>query len=287
MENKIKCQYCNKIFSSRQSKSNHIRKFHDKKNDPILLIVKEINLNCTFCTKLFSSKSVLTRHIKDYCKKKIEFDKQKDNQKPMKNEVNQKSIKNNNKVNITINNIQNNLININSIRTPNTDKFKLMDICDIFEKEFNMVLKLIERTYFNDNIEENHSFYVSNLQSTYLNTFEKNANDEENDQILEFNKITKIKKYFFDELFGISLDRIKLLYKTYKNKLFEIPKQMDIQEKIVALEDMRNENNHSYKSYLKLINVLAYDKKDIIINTWTKLKQLELLDKDNDDEIIW
>jgi hypothetical protein len=62
---------------------------------------------------------------------------------------------------------------------------------------------------------------------------------------------------------------------------------MDIQEKIVALEDMRNENNHSYKSYLKLINVLAYDKKDIIINTWTKFKQLELLDKDNDDEIIW
>ena len=51
---------------------------------------------------------------------------------------------------------------------------------------------------------------------------------------------------------------------------------------------MRNENNHTYKSYLKLINVLAYDKKDLVINTWTKLKQLELLDLNKDpDEIIW
>jgi hypothetical protein len=42
------------------------------------------------------------------------------------------------------------------------------------------------------------------------------------------------------------------------------------------------------RTALKLINVLAYDKKDLIMNTWTKLKQMELMDTNKDpDEIIW
>ena len=36
---------------------------------------------------------------------------------------------------------------------------------------------------------------------------------------------------------------------------------LKIQEKIEALEDIRNQNTPSYKSYLKLINLLVYDKK--------------------------
>jgi hypothetical protein len=181
------------------------------------------------------------------------------------------------------NKTQNNILNINPYKNPNMNNFELLDICNIFDQEFNMVLKLIEVTYFNEKIEENHCFNVTNLQGEYVNT----------------NETTKLKKYFFDELFGVILERVKLLYKKYKNKLFEIPKQLEIQEKIQALEDMRNDNSNSYKSYLKLINVLAYDKKDIIINTWCvssktrptasakKLKQLESLDKNNSDEIIW
>jgi len=150
------------------------------------------------------------------------------------------------------------------------NNFNLLDICNIFEHEFNMVLKLIEVTYFNKKLEENHCFNVSNLRGEYVNTTES----------------TKLKKYFFDELFGIILKRVKVLYKKYKNKLFEIPKQLKIQEKIEALEDIRNQNTPSYKSYLKLINVLAYDKKDIVNNTWNKLKNKQILNKSNDD-IIW
>jgi hypothetical protein len=272
---KNKCNFCNKIFSSRQSKCNHVAKFHKNLCIPI---INENKISCTYCNKYFSTKSSLTRHIKYYCKTKNDF---------INKVINEKSKDKTNKINITINNINynnknvqnnqtNNILSINPYNNPNINQIKLIDICNIFDEEFNMILKLIEITYFNDKIEENHSFYISNLQGEYVNTF----NNEETCN-------TKLKKYFFDELFTMILTRIKSLYSKYKNTLFEIPKQVEIQEKIQALEDMKKENNHTYKSYLKLINVLAYDKKDIVINTWTKLKQLESVDQNKDDDIIW
>jgi DNA-binding transcriptional regulator GbsR (MarR family) len=270
MENKNKCGYCDKYFSSRQSKWNHINKFHKNIN---IEIPKNTNNICVHCNKNFSSKSCLSRHLKSYCKTKNEIINKVLNEKKIDNKVN---ITINNNINNIQNNYQNNILNINPIDKPNTQRLLNMDICTIFDKEFDMILKLIERTYFNSSIEENHTFYVSNLQGQYINVY----NNEDN--------TTQIKKFFFDELFSISLDRIKTLYKEYGKKLFELPKQVEIKEKIATLEDMRNENNHTYKSYLKLINVLAYDKKDLIMNTWTKLKQMELMDTNKDpDEIIW
>jgi hypothetical protein len=266
MEKNYKCNYCEKLFSSKQSKSNHIKIKHSDEKNKII----KIEFKCVHCNNEFSAKSCLTRHLKSYCKVKNEV---------INKIINEKKTQN---ININIhngNNIQNNYqntININPLNKPNTDKFLNIDICAIFDKEFDMILKLIEKTYFNSNIEENHTFYISNLQGQYVNIY----NDD--------SPSIQIKKYFFDELFNISLDRIKTLYKEYGKKLFEIPKQIEIQEKIATLEEMRNENNHTYKSYLKLINVLAYDKKDLVINTWIKLKQLELLDTNKDpDEIIW
>jgi hypothetical protein len=270
MDKKYKCNLCDKCFSSSQSRSNHKNIKH--KNDKLN---KENNkISCTYCNIFFCNKSSLTRHLKSRCKLKNDMLNKIINEK---NNINPIKINQNITINNNIqNNYQNNLLSINSINTPNTKSFLNIDICAIFDKEFDMILKLIERTYFNSNIEENHTFYVSNLQGQYLNVY----NNEDN--------TTQLKKYFFDELFGISLDRIKMLYKEYGKKLFELPKQVEIKEKIATLEDMRNENNHTYKSYLKLINVLAYDKKDLVMNTWTKLKQIELLDTNKDpDEIIW
>jgi hypothetical protein len=251
MNNKYKCKFCDNIYQSSNARWFHTNKFHKE-------IKEQYNsnnsTNCLHCNKDFSTKGSLTRHLKNGCK--------------IKNIINNYNTNNNtnniNPVNITINNNNNtqNNLTINNIKNPSIIEFNLLDICDIFEKEFDMILNLIDKTYFNINIEKNHSFYVSNLQGLYVNQYQDNI------------FTTKLKKYFFDELFGISLNRIKLLYKTYKNKLFEIPKQLEIKEKIQALEDMRNENTLSYKSYLKLINILAYDKKEVILKTFNKVKQL-------------
>lgn len=255
MKNKIKCQYCCKNFMSLQSKCNHVKKFHEDIYNKEKKESKQIK--CKICDKEFSSRSSLNRHKRTICEI---------NNTP-NNNINNTINSNNNSHNTTIN-VQN-IITINPYKSPNTNNLTLLDICDIFEKEFQMILKMIERTYFNKKIEENHCFNVSNMNGEYVN-------------ILENNEVgIQLKKYFFDELFNISLERIKLLYKTYKNKLFEQPKQKEIQDKIKALEEMKVGNGSIYKKYIKLINILAYNNKETINNTWNKNHHVDNV------EIIW
>lgn len=257
MESKIKCQYCDKNFMSLQSKCNHVKKFHEEIYNKEKEESKQ--LKCKICNKEFSTRSSLNRHKRTICKNT--------SSQTINNINNNMSHSHNNSHNTTIN-VQN-IITINPYNNPNTDNLTLLDICDIFEKEFQMILKMIEKTYFNKKIEENHCFNVSNMNGEYVN-------------VLENNEVgIQLKKYFFDELFNISLERIKLLYKTYKKKLFEQPKQKEIQEKIKALEDMRVSDGSIYKKYIKLINILAYNNKEIVNNTWDKNHRMDNV------EIIW
>jgi hypothetical protein len=265
------CKYCNKCFSSTKSRWNHESKIH-KNNKKIILINN--TTDCVYCKKSFANKYSLERHLKNNCKDKKNT--------ITKIEADNTFILNNSNNNINSNNkTQNNNFNIiiNPLNNPNTDSFTLMDICDIFDEQFNTILTIIEKIYFNDKLKENHTFYVSNLNGEYAKIID-----------LENNENSKIKKYLFDEIFTLMIDKIKSLYAKYKKKLFEIPKQKEIQDKIKALESMQNERLPTYKSYLKLINVLAYNKKDIVINTWDIIKNNKQKIKDeklDKMEIIW
>jgi hypothetical protein len=270
---KYNCRYCIKSFSSTKSRWNHEKLIHKNGKNGCCDTVSDSLMECEYCKKLFVNKYSLERHLKNNCKdKKHVIQKIETN-----NTITVNSNNNINSNNLTQNNNYN--IIINPINNPNTDNFTLMDICDIFDEQFNTILTIIEKIYFNDKIKENHSFYVSNLNGEYVKTL-----DSEN------NENTKIKKYLFDEVFTLMIDKIKSLYFKYKKKLFEVTKQKEIQEKIKALESMQNERLPTYKSYLKLINVLAYNKKDIVINTWDKMKNNKQQIKDiqlENMEIIW
>lgn len=81
--NNYTCEYCNKKYSSRQSRWNHIKQYHNTDNTPILhqndvnvppLIHQNIKtskqLKCTGCNKLFSRSDALNRHNNlNRCKK--------------------------------------------------------------------------------------------------------------------------------------------------------------------------------------------------------------------------
>jgi len=252
MENNknFNCRYCNKKYKSINSRWFHEKNKHNKEK----IDKKENNNNldeCCFCKKTFVNKYSKNRHIK-ICKNK---DIIVENIKP-KNQIQN--------INITINN--NKSIIINSYKEPDISNFSLLDICNIFDEEFNHMLKLIEITYFNNKLKENHCFFVSNLKGDHVSVLKDNI------QTIE------LKKYFFDEIFNVSLVKIKKLYLKYKNKLFENEKQIEIEEKIKAFENLQYVNVPTYKSYIKLINILAYNKKNIIQDTWLKDYNIKNID---------
>jgi len=267
---KYKCNFCDKIFSSPQSKYIHTKAKHSKEKEEEYKINEELinsNFKCKFCKNCYSTNGSLKRHLETACQEKDKIIN--NNANNLSNDMSKNSINGNNNVINKQNNIT--TININPVSNPKID-FTLLDICNIFDEQFNAVIKLIETTYFNPKLEENHCFYVSNLNGNHVNTYENQG------------EVTQLKKYYFDQLFGIVLDSLKSLYKIYKKKLFEEPAQKEIKNKIKALEEARNNNTNTYKSYMKLINILAYNNKSIVTKTWNKVTKPE---ENNNEDIIW
>jgi uncharacterized C2H2 Zn-finger protein len=59
------CKYCDKTFSSIQSKCNHVNKFHQKEYNKDK--DESHKLVCRKCNKIFSSRSSLNRHKRTIC----------------------------------------------------------------------------------------------------------------------------------------------------------------------------------------------------------------------------
>jgi hypothetical protein len=70
MSKKHKCEYCDKTFSSPQSKCNHKTIKH--KNYVPIEVVNNSNV-CTYCNKEYSNRSSLNRHLESYCKTKTQL----------------------------------------------------------------------------------------------------------------------------------------------------------------------------------------------------------------------
>jgi len=107
---KFPCKYCNKEYSSKQSRTNHCSLYHreyinnNHQKPPILK-----KNQCEFCNKIFSRIDSLSRHINlNRCKKKVSKDKDFIQIKLEVNNLNDKIIelskKNNNESNYPINN---------------------------------------------------------------------------------------------------------------------------------------------------------------------------------------
>ena len=66
-----------------------------------------------------------------------------------------------------------------------------------------------------------------------------------------------------------------------KNKISYKQALKDASPSYKALEEMKVGNGSIYKKYIKLINILAYNNKEIINNTWNKNHRMDNV------EIIW
>jgi hypothetical protein len=298
------CNVCKKEYKSYQSLWNHNHKYHttnnkhlsasDKHENQQLSAFDKQNINklaCKYCKKIFKHLQSRWRHEKTCNTKKqneIENNTYKQELQKLKKDVeklkNHKPTKkvininngviansNTNSNNNLNNNSNNKKITINKTGTENILELNDTEVTDIFNKEIEGVIKLIELLNFNERLPSNHSFCTTALESSYLSTYNTKTNTIDKDR----------KKYFFDELFTKAVERQEILYTNNKNK-FKSSKRKQIEDNIENLKAIKNSdfNNKIIKELMKKLNLLTYNKRTVIQNTWSNNNNS---DSDDDD----
>ena len=161
------------------------------KNEEIKKDEKEYS--CDFCYKVFSRKFCLDRHLVDRCKEKIKVEnkqnknndiviKQNEEIKVLKKEIEElkkdnaifklQLIDKKSKPNINIV-VNNNIVNFNSVNYNNIDKklfiTPLMDT-RLYGKE--IILKMIENIYINEELPEFHNITITDKNRGYVKIYE-------------------------------------------------------------------------------------------------------------------
>jgi hypothetical protein len=271
------CTICQKSYSSYKSLWNHNKKYHPNTEFKILNCDnKKIHkYECEFCKANFTRKNNMIVHIKSYCnvqKKNTENVNMKNEIIELKKEIlelknNKEDIKSkiNNTNNGIINNTStvNNIIYINKTGTESLSDLSKQDIKEIFDKNIDSIGTFIKKINFNENLPSNHSFCTTNLDGPYLSVFDESKS-----------KITKDrKKYFFEQLFCITINKMKELYEVNKSH-FKKDKQEQIEDTLKRLTELQHVdmNTKIYKEMIKKLNMLSYNDREIIQETWKNKK---------------
>ena len=281
------CDHCKKDYSSYKTLWIHNKKFHQ--NTEIVNNIKPRNFECKYCNKKFTTKQNMLQHIGNTCKlvdkETVKLEKQIELlQKEIKG-FKSSSITNNNTNNSnnnTNNGTINNIIVINKIGTENISDLNDNEISEIFDKKIESVIKFIQHLNFNERLPSNHNFCTTSIDGNYLHIYNTDQLTKESDR----------KKYFFEELLGRSIYKMEQLYAKYKSN-FNETKQMQIEDDINTLKIIKSKdmNDKLLKEMLKKLNLLSYNYKKIVLDTWKhgnlnkKITTFEE-DLDTDDEDI-
>ncbi len=140
----------------------------------------------------------------------------------------------------------------------------------IMEKGLQSLLYLIKTTNFAKDIPENHSYCVTALNDKHASMIDVTTNS-----------IIKTDK---NELFDrILIGNIKKLEKISDNKQFTHNEREVYKLKLESLKDLLFKNKRGLKKYYNELNLLSYNNKDLIIDTWASLKTLDDIIEDNQD----
>ena len=276
MNDRYKCTKCNLMYKTNNGLWKHTKKYHGNEVDiSVPTGIHKVDTEnkktykCIKCNKIYNNKTSKYRHQKNCYQNNNEILELKEEINKLKIEMKKKS---NKKIINNTNNgmIINNKLVINKIGTENVLELNDMEITDIFNKEIEGVIKLIEFVNFNERLPSNHSFCTTALDSPYLSTYNTDTNTVDKDR----------KKYFFDDIFSKAIERQEILYKNNKNK-FNVSKRKQIEENILNLKKIRNYdfNNKIVREIMKKLNLLSYNKRNIIQRTWRND-----IDDDTDDE---
>ena len=280
------CNICNKFYSSKSSLCNHNKKFHNgdvSRSIPQMKIdiSKSTPIICNYCNKYFSTPQNKWKHQNRVCKSKInlleENEKLKEENEKLKktNQIiplnlasqliplNNTSQINNGTINNTINNTHNNLI-INQIGNEKID-LDSKDIKCIARDGLNGAITCVRKTNFNRKKPENHSFYASSLEGQYCTTI--NYKTQKPEKISKKELINKVLESSFKIIEGIAI-QIEF------NKELRDTISVEEQERLQFILDNKYKfyEKKNWRTFYNSINSMSYNYKDLIISTWSLLK---------------
>jgi hypothetical protein len=268
MESKIyKCNYCDKEYSSSQSRSNHYILKHREEH----LNYKNDNKNrCIKCNKELSCKQSKYRHEKKCIISSM-------NKKEEEHKIYEKIIKELLKQNKTnIKNINNGTIN-NNITINNIIKFGDENINDLLSRTekinilCNRLLSLeesVKTVHLNNKYKNHKNIIIKNLKDPYAYVWDGT----------QF--IVKLKEDVLEDLINNHVEFIEASLNNYKN--FLAP---DIQQKITyMLEQLESSNEFVHKGLHKTFKTYKTYKKEmlkLLIYNNTKNETLIVLSFEN------
>lgn len=124
------------------------------------------------------------------------------------------------------------------------------------------MLTFIEFANFNERLPNNHSFCSTSLESKYLLKYNADDKTIQKDR----------KKYYFDQVINKAIDNLEFLYNKFKT-IFKPGQQKEIEEKIINIKNIKSYdlNSKFIKELINQLNLLSYNKKDMVMNTWNQL----------------
>ena len=251
-----KCDKCDQTYESNSGLWKHNKKNHN-------VCKKIVTLECQFCNKTLSDRICKWRHEK-VCKSKSRNEMNEtilrltEEIRELKKNIGMKTVYNfSGPVNNGPININNNNQVIYNIGEENINKLTKSEIKTIKNEKINGMISLIEHLNFNERLPQYHNFYISALNGKYVNTLDGKTNS--------FNKQSKTE--FFDKVLIHNFEKLKTLYSDSNNTINN-PK---IKEMFDSLTNLVFVSENGKKDFFKELNMLSYNKRNLIINTWKSL----------------
>ena len=216
VNNNVNCKFCNKSFTTRQSKSRHENHFCKKEKDNKINLVKinEENIELKETVKKLTKDAEENIELKETMKK---LTKDVEEMKKNMNKANNKITNNNNGI------INNNHIHINALGSENiVDKLTLQEqiniaTCHLFNESPHV--EMVRLTYTKENCIENQNTLITNLQNKSCQVFNnKTGKFEATNKSQHIDNIIHYRKKDVQEL-SETLKNNKKVYKKYGNKL--------------------------------------------------------------------
>ncbi len=286
------CKQCNKYYKDKSGLWYHNKKYHitndfkttsndfgTTSNDFKRLPEKEI-IKCKYCDTQFTRRNNLNYHIKNKCPEKERHEKQKEIYEKKLDLMNSEieKLKKGKYTRKTINYINNSLNSNNNTNNNTLNSGNTLNICGVGQEDvkllnfaesesiksqgMNSIIGIIDKLNFNSRLPQNHNFYTSSLNDKYVNTLDLQTNSI----------IKKSKKDLFDLILCSHTKKLESISNNDKDVTLIIDKL----KKFLLLKRGKTE-------FISQLNMLSYNKRDLVINTWMKLTDNDNI---NPDEAI-